>query len=272
MATETPTEEKPKAKAPAPASSTVSGLSIAAIIVGAVAFLSGLVPVWGLMVGVAAIVLGAVSLKKYKTGKGLGIAAIVLGAVGALTSLVFSAIWAVGLVALGTAATVSSGSLNELSKVADAAKNAVSTQDAASKKQIDAKKDFAKGETANFGKFNVKVNSVNANYIPSDSYSAATSSEKYVVVNLTVTNPNEEAVDVSNYSFKLSADGVANSTAYLSVDSEFKGGELAKGASSTGNLVFSVADTATTFKLKYDTTVIVISPYEMKNLTYTLAL
>ena len=270
MSNETTNQEKPKVKAPAPQS--VGGLSIAALVVGIVAFLSGLVPVWGLMVGVAAIVLGAVAIKKSKTGKGFGIAGIVLGAIGALTSLIFSAIWAIGLIALGTAATVSGGSLSELSKVADAAKNAVSTQDAAAKKQIDAKKDFAKGETANFGTFNVKVNSVNANYTPSDAYSQAGAGDKYVLVNITVTNPNDEAVDVSNYSFSLSADGVANSNSYVTVDSEFKGGNLAKGASATGNLVFTVADSATTLKLQYETTVVVINPYEMKKLTYTLAL
>ena len=272
MATETSTEETPKQtpkKGTTPTSS--QGIGIAALIVGIVAFLSGLVPVWGLLVGVAAIVLGAIALKKSKANKGFGIAGIVLGAVGALTSLVFSAIWVFGLIALGTAATVSGGSLSELSKAVDAVKTGYTAQDAIAKKQIDAKKDFNKGDTADFGTFSVKVNSVNANYTPTDG-SVADSGSKYVLVNLTVSNPNEKDVDVSSSTFDLSADGVTNSNGYVTVDSAFKGGTLAKGASSTGNLVFTVPTTASSLKLTYKTTAIVINPYQMKELTYTISL
>jgi hypothetical protein len=71
MVTESSTEDKPKT--PTPSTSTVHGLSIAALVVGVVAFLSGLVPVWGLLVGIAAIVLGTIALKKSKTPKDLAL-------------------------------------------------------------------------------------------------------------------------------------------------------------------------------------------------------
>lgn len=253
-------------------SSPATGIGIAALIVGIVAVLSGWAPVWGLMVGAAAIVLGVIAMKKSKSNKGFGITGIVLGAIAALTSLIFSAIWVLSLIALGTAATVGGASLTGLAGAAQAANDAISSQDALAQKQIDGKKDFAMGETANFGTFSVKVNSVNANYTPSDSYSQPDAGKKYVLVNLTVSNPNDQAVDVSNYTFNLSADGVGTTAAYVTADPAFTGGNLEKNASVSGNLVFSVAQNATTLKLKYDTTAVVIKPYQLKSLTYTLAL
>lgn len=67
-------------------------LSILALVAGVIAFFTGLVPVLGLLLGLVAVALGVVGLRKARTlmgsGKGLSIAGIVLGAVAAVTSLI----------------------------------------------------------------------------------------------------------------------------------------------------------------------------------------
>ena len=68
------------------ATGPTNGLAIAALIVGIVAFLSGWIPFWGFIVGVAAVVLGVIALKK-PGGKGMAIAGLVTGGLGALTGL-----------------------------------------------------------------------------------------------------------------------------------------------------------------------------------------
>lgn len=73
-----------------------AGLAIAALVVGIVAFLTGLVPVLGAIVGLAAIGLGIFALFK-KQVKGLGITGIVLGAVAVISSIAMTAGLASGL-------------------------------------------------------------------------------------------------------------------------------------------------------------------------------
>jgi hypothetical protein len=80
--TTTISESTPPPPGPAP-----SGLAILAIVVGGVAFLTGLAPVWGLIAGVAAIALGLFALvRKQRTG--LALAGVILGAIAGLTSLI----------------------------------------------------------------------------------------------------------------------------------------------------------------------------------------
>lgn len=62
------------------------GLGLVALIVGILAFLFGLVPVFGALVGIAAIVLGILTLRKKQT-KGMAIAGIVLGGIAVLASI-----------------------------------------------------------------------------------------------------------------------------------------------------------------------------------------
>jgi len=66
-----------------------SGLALASLIVGIVAFLAGWVPVFGALIGVAAVVLGIFTLRK-RQSKGMAITGIVLGAVALLTSILMT--------------------------------------------------------------------------------------------------------------------------------------------------------------------------------------
>ena len=82
-ATETPPPPPP------PLQKKPMGLALAALIVGIGAFLVGLVPVFGALVGVAAVVLGIIALRK-RQSKGMAVAGIALGGVGALVSIVMT--------------------------------------------------------------------------------------------------------------------------------------------------------------------------------------
>ncbi|MFZ1301919.1 MAG: DUF4190 domain-containing protein [Candidatus Microsaccharimonas sp.] len=238
-----------------PVHSATNGLAIASMVVGIVAFISGWIPFWGLLAGIAAVVLGILALKK-PTAKGLSITGIVTGGLGALTSLLFSVIF---IVALASSAALVGKAQEQSDK-----------QSSQSQQQIDAKKDFAKGETATFGIWEVKVNSVTAGYVPTSSYYKAEDGNEYVVVNVTITNTGDDSDYISPYSFSINEDGLATETAFLSVDPELKSGSLDPGESTTGNLVFEVTKGATGLKLQYDATV--YTNYETKNLTYTLAI
>ena len=89
------------------------GLAIAALVVGIVAFLSGLVPVFGLIAGAAAVVLGILALRRAQ-GKGMAITGLSLGAVAAVTSLFVTIAFAAALsstsASTGTAEVVESSS------------------------------------------------------------------------------------------------------------------------------------------------------------------
>lgn len=66
------------------------GLALAALIVGIVAFLLGLLPVVGLLIGLAAVALGIAAIIK-KQPKGLAVTGIVLGAIALITSIAMTA-------------------------------------------------------------------------------------------------------------------------------------------------------------------------------------
>lgn len=74
--------EHPHSAAPKP----TRGLAITALVLGICAFLSGLVPVLGAVLGIAAIIFGIIALKR-RQPKGLGLTGLILGALGAIASV-----------------------------------------------------------------------------------------------------------------------------------------------------------------------------------------
>lgn len=261
--TNTPAESTPAA-APAPhAPSTVNGLAIASMVTGILAFLCGLF-FMGLVFGIAAIILGAIALKKPK-GKGFAIAGLVTGIVGAISGAIFTALWVVALVTVGISGSVVA---DELDKATDA----YNAQNAEVQDQIEAKKDFAAGETATFGDFEVKVNKVTRNYTPENVYQQAEAGKELVVVNVTVKNTSDEAESFYSYDLDINEDGVANGSSYLDVEPSFEGGSISAGASAEGNIVFEVTKDATGLKLQHEALVYDAKTYTSKTLTYTLAI
>lgn len=256
--------EKPVEQAPAPAPAVAkpatapagNGIAIAALVVGIVAFVTGWVPILGLLLGIAAVVLGVIGLKK-AAGKGMSIAGLVTGAIGALTSLVFGIFWILAIVAAGSSIGAASTILQD--------------EASQSQKQIDAKKDFAKGETAKFGVFDVKVNSVKRNYEPTEDYYTPAAGNEFVLVNIDVKNTSSEAESFYSYDLGMNVDGVSESAYFLDVSPSFEGGKLSAGATASGNLVFEVEKDAK-LKLQYEKTIYDYKSYASKTLTYTLAL
>jgi hypothetical protein len=74
----------------APGPGAAKGLALAALIVGIVAFLTGLVPVFGAIVGIAAIVLGILALRR-RQPKALAVTGLALGAVAVVASILVTA-------------------------------------------------------------------------------------------------------------------------------------------------------------------------------------
>jgi|GEM_PF-1248886 len=69
-----------------PVASPAKGLAVAALTTGIVAFLTGWVPVWGILAGGAAVTLGVLALRG-RQSTGLSITGIILGALAVLASL-----------------------------------------------------------------------------------------------------------------------------------------------------------------------------------------
>ena len=65
---------------PQPPLNKAKGLALAALIVGAGAFLFGLIPVLGALVGIVAVVLGILALRK-KQSKAMALTGVILGGI-----------------------------------------------------------------------------------------------------------------------------------------------------------------------------------------------
>src|SRR5690606_14736108 len=77
---------------------------------------------------------------------------------------------------------------------------------------VNSKKDFAKGETAQFENLEVKVNSVQRDYVPTSSFYAADEGKELILVNLTIKNTGKSAEYVSEYIFDINDMGVSDSS------------------------------------------------------------
>lgn len=254
-------------KTPQPASSSsVTGIGIAALVVGIVAFISGWIAIWGVLAGVAAIILGVIALKKSKGNKGFGITGIVLGAVATLTSIVFTIIWALAF----TFVAVGSGAALDAAKKAN---DALNEQASTTQAQIDAKKDFAKGETATFGNFEVKVTSVTRNYTSDSAYVVPSDGNEFVAVGISVKNVSDSTQSFTKYDLQLVDGSVANDASFSAEAApSFSGGSIVAGGTATGNIVFEAKKDASDLKLQYETTVYDYTNYKSETLTYTLAI
>jgi hypothetical protein len=241
-----------------------NGLAVASLVTGIVAFVFGWVFFFGFLVGATAIVLGIIALKKSANGKGMSIAGIVTGAVGALWSIVVTIFFVLSFVALGVGGIGAGTALNEVNKALD-------SYNADNKALIEAKKDFNKGETAKFGQFEVKVNSVQRDYDASESYYTVSEGNELVVVNITVKNVGDESKYISSYDLKMNDSGVSDGSTYLDVSPAFDGGDVSPGASVTGNLVYEVKKGSTDLKLQYEVSVYDLNGGGAKTLTFTLA-
>ncbi len=261
--TDVKTTKEVEAPAPVvtpPVAHGTNGLAIGSLVTGIVAFIFGWVFIFGFLAGATAVVLGIIGLKK-PGGKGLSIAGIITGGIGALWGIIVTVFFiiaiALGSAGAGTAIQEANRTLDEYNKE--------------NQSLIDAKKDFKAGETATFGQFQVKVNSVKRDYVPENRYSQADEGKELIVLNVTAKNVGSESKYLSSYDLKINEAGVADSASYVDVTPTFDSGDLSAGASLTGNIVYEVTKGATGLKLQYEVVVYDLKGGEAKTLTYTLA-
>ncbi len=135
------------------------------------------------------------------------------------------------------------------------------------------KKDYAAGETAQFGNLKVKVNNVTRNYVPTNEYERADTGKELIVVDLTVTNTGKDSEYVSDFDFNVEDNGLqVNSSFTAAPGTAFKTGNLTSGASTSGQIVYEVTAGATNLKLAYEDSVYNPSTYSTDKVNYTLGL
>lgn len=257
MVEEKPVKEKKTASAEKPIANQVKSndLAVAAMVVGIMAVITSWIAFWGLLAGIAAVVLGIMALKK-PVENGMSITGIATGGVAILTNLLFIIFFIISLAA-GTA-------------VVDETQNQIKDGNSSSQQTVDAKKNFAKGETAIFENFEVKINSVTRNYVPESTFFQPDEGNEYIVLNVTVTNIGDGSAYVSPSMFSVNDDGIAVDSAFVTAKPTFKSGDLSPQASTTGNIVYEVTKDSTNLKLQYET-VVYGETYNGKELVYTLA-
>jgi hypothetical protein len=230
--TETPKKVNPDTSTPTQATNTIAVISL---VLGIVSFMGGLF-FGGLLFGIPAIVLGIIGMKK-PGGKGLGIAGVILGTLGSLATILVITFWVVGVGFLGQAA-------NEIEKSA-------TTYQSEQQEIISAQREFASGETATFGKLEVKASVVESDYTPANKYSRAREGKKFIVVQVDVKNIDDHTTSVSGYSFKVEDEnGVLSSSNFTKAPGKaFQTVSLAEGGSTGGQIVFEVDEDAAELKL-----------------------
>ncbi len=233
-----------------PAQQPTNGLAIASLITGILAFLTGFFFI-GFALGIAAIVLGAIGLRK-PGGKGMSIAGIITGALGLLTSLIFGAIALLALFTGGVA-------LNQISAEVD-------EYNRDQQSLLDAKKDFLRNETGIFNNLEVTIRGVERNYQPENEFFGPEAGKELVVVDLSVKNTDDEQESISSYDFSIVSSGVATSPAFATAEPAFESGSLGKNATLSGKIVFEVPAGATDLKLQYSTFA------GLKTIVYTIEL
>lgn len=236
-----------------------NGLSIASLILGILAFLSG----WffmGLVFGITAIILGIIGIKK-PNGRSLAITGIVLGGVGALFGAIFTTVLIIALSQGGNITT-------DLSKI----RSGLAEQGKNAKTQINAKKDFAKGETAIFGDFEVKVESVQRNFEPANAAVRAAAGKEFVLINVNIKNTGQATKSIGRSDLKMNDNGTVSNPLAIDSPSAFTGANLSSGAVTKGSLVYEVTKDASGLKLQYQTLVLDVEKSQAKMLVYTLGL
>jgi len=223
--------------------------AITSLVTGIVAFILGWTPL-GFVLGIIALVFGILGLRK-KQNKGMSIAGIVTGGMGLLASLAIIAMAVLGI------------ALSSLSY--QQSRERIEQQQERQQSMLDAKKEFAKGETALFGDIEITATDVNRQYTPTEDRYVEQGLE-YVVVTVSVKNVGETSNYVSNYDFRLVADGESYTANYIQVPNEFDGTTLQPGDTREGAIIFAIPEGSESLSLEYTT-------YALgEELTYRLAL
>lgn len=236
-------EPSPAPAAPAPLTPTATnGLAIAGLIVGIIAFLSGWIPIFGLLIAIVAVILSIIGLRKGGPQKGMAIAGLITGGLGLLWSLIVGTFFIIGIIA-------GISSYNEFSSSLD--KNSSQSQQQANQDSDDSSSMSNSKEVAGY---TITANKVTRDYKPQNTLSD--DSTEYVVVNLTVKNNSNMLSKFVTGNISLNADGKSSPVSLVSVDPSLNGADIPTGKSATGNLVFQIPKGADMLMLEYKQTVI----------------
>lgn len=251
------------------------GLAVAGMIVGICAVVFGWVAFLGFCLGVAAIILSIIGLKK-KQNKGMSIAGIITGSVAILCNIVFSILLITSMLAVATVANDYGNTISSLSKISNTTSNKLSnymSEYTQSKLAlINSKKDFSKGETAKFGEYyEVKVNSITRDYVSTSRIYKPSEGKEYIVVNVSITNKDDSDHYFSNSYLKINDNGETDSYSLAPVESRFSGSTIGDGETETGNIVYEVTKGSKNLKLQYEMST-TDENYKSVKLIYTLAL
>lgn len=219
-----PTEQPPQLP------SATNGLAVAGLVVGIVAFFSGWVPVFGLAVGITAVILSILGIRKGGQQKGMAIAGLVTGGLGLLWGLVISTFFILGIVS----------GINSYNN---------------SQRPTSPDSSYRSTTLGNdeMGGYSFKVNEVTRDYKPQNT--VADDTTEYIVVNLTIKNVSNDSNMFATYPLALMADEKSSPVSYVEVDPTLVSAAIPKGETVTGNLVFQIARDAEDLMLDYTETV-----------------
>lgn len=234
-----------------------NGLAIAAMVTGIVAFILAWLPFLGFILGLIAIVLGIIALKK-PAGKAMAIAGLATGGVAVIWNLIVTAFIIITFTLYGSAAS-------------QAASQAFAAYNVQQHTKLVAKKDFAKGTTAVFDKFSIKANSIQRNYVP-PGQTATTTGKELIIVNLTIKNISPDAISFGPSDLNLNVSGVVVDSSYLVVAPALSSVNLASGATYSGNIIYQIDQGASNLKLQYQEPFDYTASPGIRTLTYSLAI
>lgn len=109
------------------------------------------------------------------------------------------------------------------------------------------------GRTVRSGDYELLVNSVVDPYTPSDEFSQPDAGNRYVVLDVSITNVSSDSQDYNSYDFKLrDSDSFQYDSTYSDVQQELSSGSLLAGETIRGRLSFQVPESAQLTRLVFE--------------------
>ena len=120
--------------------------------------------------------------------------------------------------------------------------------------QSPTKKEYAVKETIKMKKHQLVVNKVTKNWKSDNEFDEPQStSNMFVLVNITITNTSDEKVDFNPYGFKLEDDtGIQRDTTFAIVKNQLESATLSPGGKASGNMVFEAKKNSKKLLLHYE--------------------
>lgn len=234
-----------------PPAPVARGLAIAALIVGIVAFFTSLIPIFGIIVALAAITLGITALIR-RQPKGFAVTGLALGAVALVTAIIAALV--VGVFTTAVVETAEEATAVTAAPGPETNGSDTDQQDAVAADQGTRDNPYPLGTTISSADWDVVINSVQLGaddaIAQANTFNqSATPGNQYIVVNATLTYKGADSAFANQVSFSyVDAGGnVSNSydTVIVPPEPTLTMEELYAGASTTGNEALQIPIDAT---------------------------